>query len=145
MHFESLSKNYEENARKHGIKLSNKTKKYKVKKKRHKKNKRNKLIKTNLKYKDYIKSVFWRNRKNAYFRKHGKKCTLCDSTKVGLHHLVYKDFGAEKDEHLIALCWYHHEKFHIEYGVQGNMIKNTNEYIDEQNQLNEFENILKNL
>lgn len=81
-------------------------------------------------YYEYIKSNEWDARKNRYYRTHQKKCVICGSTDfVNLHHAVYGDFGNEKDEHLFAFCRFHHEGFHEEYGVKGNMLAETMAYI----------------
>lgn len=77
-------------------------------------------------YNIYIKSEWWEKRKNKYYQKHSKKCALCDSKKyITLHHLIYKDYGNELDENLVALCSEHHKLFHQMYGVKGDMKKDT--------------------
>lgn len=71
------------------------------------------------KYKVYIKSKFWEKRKNKYFREHGRYCDICKSSyQTSVHHLHYKNFGYEKDEDLVSLCWFHHEDFHKKFGVK---------------------------
>lgn len=75
------------------------------------------------KYNIYIKSKFWEERKNQYYRTHIKQCIVCQSYKqITVHHLNYKakEYGKEKDEDLVALCWECHEDFHNKYGVTKN-------------------------
>lgn len=82
-------------------------------------------------YKIYIKSPFWRKRRNEYFRKFGNKCSICGSSRyINLHHKKYGNYGFEKDEDLVSLCQKHHEQFHTEFGkTKGNMSKETDEFI----------------
>jgi hypothetical protein len=78
------------------------------------------------KYKVYIKSKWWRQRKNRYYQDFGKKCMLCGSAKfIDLHHIEYKssEFGFEKDKTLIALCRNCHAEFHLRYKLKQNMQK----------------------
>lgn len=97
------------------------------------------------KYTEYIKSKFWRERKFAYYRKFGKKCSLCQITvKIQLHHLVYRDFGREKDEHLIPLCETHHREFHENNEIGHNMVTSTHQFIQDKQEEEEFNNITKN-
>lgn len=82
------------------------------------------------KYNAYIKSHWWTERKNRYYQSYPKLCVVCRSSKyITLHHMVYGELGNEKDEHLIPLCKKHHEGYHIEYGVRGNMLETTLEYV----------------
>lgn len=91
------------------------------------------------KYKDYIKSKWWKKRKIKYYQKFGKKCAVCKSIyHIQLHHLIYGNYGFEKDEHLIALCSIHHEEYHKQYGVKENMFDDTNEFIKEQIEILDF-------
>lgn len=91
------------------------------------------------KYDAYIKSHWWTKRKNKYYQNHGRRCEICGSAKfIVLHHMVYGEFGNEKDEHLMPLCKSHHEGYHIEYGVSGNMLEQTWSYVEkEQIKLNQ--------
>jgi 5-methylcytosine-specific restriction endonuclease McrA len=69
-------------------------------------------------YTAYIESKYWEDRKNKYYQIHGKKCSVCGSTRyVSLHHLDYTRLGDELDEDLVAACWSCHKKFHEKYGV----------------------------
>jgi len=54
--------------------------------------------------------------------------------------MVYGEFGKEKDKHLIPLCKFHHEDYHIKNRVKGNMLKTTYNYIK-----NEKLNLLKTI
>lgn len=82
-------------------------------------------------YSIYIKSKWWEERKNRYFQNNPRKCAVCGSCNfVQLHHAVYANYGKEKDEHLFALCSFHHKKFHEHFGKPTrNMVKATNNFI----------------
>ncbi len=81
-------------------------------------------------YPVYIKSHWWRKRKNAYYKIHGRKCSVCNKARyVDLHHKVYGNYGNENDNDLVPLCRKHHEGFHTRYGVKGNMRNETDEYV----------------
>lgn len=85
------------------------------------------------KYKEYIKSKFWRIRRSKYFKKYGKKCMVCGSIKsINLHHIEYNnsEFGFEEDKTLIVLCRDCHEEFHSIYGVSHNSQKELIEFIE---------------
>lgn len=92
-------------------------------------------------YKKYITSNFWGRRKNDWYQKFGRKCVVCGSSEfVNLHHIVYKKFGEEKDEHLVCFCRNHHEKFHKLYGVKHSMVRETKEFINVERGLLELKN-----
>ncbi len=94
------------------------------------------------KYKIYIKSKYWKLRRDKYFRELGRKCVVCGSSKyVNLHHLVYEDYGSEKNENLVVFCRFHHEEFHKEIGVKKNMVDETYQFIIDQRELLEFPKI----
>lgn len=98
------------------------------------------------KYKEYIKSAAWKDRRKAYYALHKKECVVCKSNhRVGLHHLTYRNLGREKDEELVALCWSCHEGYHNQYGVKHDNDEDTQQYIIEEQQLEEFREIAKNL
>lgn len=84
------------------------------------------------KYKIYINSIHWENRKNSYWQNHKRECAKCQSIKiVQLHHCFYRNghYGKEPDEDLIPLCQNHHKEFHEKYGVKKNMKRETQEFI----------------
>ena len=86
-------------------------------------------------YKTYIKSQFWEDRKNKYWRDYGRKCGICSSTHyVTLHHKIYisKEFGFEPDDHVVAFCVACHFKFHNDRKTKRDMIKETNAFVKEQ-------------
>jgi len=81
-------------------------------------------------YKVYIRGRYWTERKHRYFSAHAKRCAVCRTTQnVALHHLVYGNYGAERDEDLIPLCGRHHSIFHALHGVARNMKETTAEYV----------------
>lgn len=85
-------------------------------------------------YTEYIHSPEWYDRRNRYYKAHGRKCGACGSSqKLHLHHMLYTDFdGTEPDAHLVPLCETHHDGYHALYGTRPNMIKTTMEYVDAQ-------------
>lgn len=85
------------------------------------------------KYGLYIKSIFWKNRKNKFYKENKKICFICGSTKyIQLNHLEYNSelFGNEPDSMLVALCKSHHEEFHALYGVKKKMYDEFNDFIE---------------
>lgn len=82
-------------------------------------------------YKVYIKSHWWDKRRAEFFKRYGRKCALCRSSKfVQLHHSFYGEYGFEKDEHLVPLCQPHHFLFHKEIGkVKKDMTKETLKFL----------------
>lgn len=116
--------------------------KSKVSCKKKERKKREYLNRIPKKYAIYIKSKHWEKRKNQYYKIHRKICQACNSkTYIDLHHLLYGNFGNEKDEHLTALCRECHEEYHTIYGVKGNMIDDTNKFIIEKREQVEFPKI----
>jgi len=114
--------------------------KYKLSKRKFKKLKRLKQLASRgrnksgapLKYKEYIKSMFWRKRRNRFFAEFGRICFICKiKSHIVLHHLEYKNnlFGVEPDESLVCLCNGCHEEFHAIYGVKQKMYDEFNEFI----------------
>lgn len=85
------------------------------------------------KYYEYIKSIYWKNRRTQYFKKFGRKCVACNSNKkIQLHHLEYDSnyFGREKDESLAVLCQPCHEEFHTSFGSNQKMYDEFNEFLE---------------
>lgn len=89
------------------------------------------------KYTVYIISKWWDERKNRYFQKYGKRCEVCGHSKhVQVHHKLYKNYGTEKDEHLVALCRFHHSQLHLGIGkIKKDMIAITNSLVAEMKQM----------
>lgn len=59
----------------------------------------------NIKYRDYIKSHWWKAKRNHILKKRGRKCEKCRSTKrIQVHHLTYERLGRELDSDLQVLC-----------------------------------------
>lgn len=115
--------------------LTNKSiKGFSIKKKKNKKpRKERKYARVPKKYNVYIKSKWWKKRRNKYFQDFGKKCLICGSSKyVVLHHLEYNHtvFGNEPDTMLVQLCNPHHEEFHAIYGVKHKMYADFDEFIE---------------
>lgn len=55
-------------------------------------------------YKDFIKSKRWQDKRQAYFKKYGKRCQACGTYKgpIHVHHMDYSRFGGR--EYLTDLC-----------------------------------------
>ena len=49
-----------------------------------------------------------------------KICAVCGYPAVELHHLVYANFGSERDKDLVPLCRLHHQGLHDFAGVRQN-------------------------
>ncbi len=108
-------------------------------------NKKKKTTRVPVKYKLYIVSKHWENRKNLYYQSHKRICQACNSSSnIAVHHMFYGNYGQEKDEHLVALCRDCHEEFHTIYGVKKNMINFTNEFIEEKRQSIELKGLIEN-
>jgi len=89
------------------------------------------LPKTKQEYTMYVHSPQWKDRKDKYWREHGKFCRACNSKKgLTVHHVHYGYLGREKDEHIIGLCWDCHRDFHSEYGTKTVMQEETLEFIE---------------
>jgi 5-methylcytosine-specific restriction endonuclease McrA len=54
-------------------------------------------------YRDYITGPKWQAKRQAYFRKYGKRCQACYSGQgpIHVHHMDYARLG---NEHLTDLC-----------------------------------------
>lgn len=99
-------------------------------------NKRNKTSK----YRTYIESPLWENRKNEYYKNHLKKCNRCGSCRyVSLHHMYYdyNTFGTEPDDILVPLCSSCHKEYHRIYGTKKDMIATTMSFIESFNKSTE--------
>lgn len=85
------------------------------------------------KYETYINSPHWEKRKNEYYQKYPRVCSVCASCKhIHLHHAVYAEYGKEQDGHLFPLCDDHHSEFHKLIGkTKRDMLKETLDFIQE--------------
>lgn len=118
-----------EHKRKLEAKANRILKKTKVRRGKRKKHKR-KI--PQMSYRVYIKSAYWKKRKNDYFGKYGKKCAVCgQKSGVTLHHKKYdsKLNGKEPDDFFVALCPRHHHEFHQNHELAKNMEKETDMYV----------------
>ena len=83
-----------------------------------------------LQYENFINSPLWEQVKNGYYQRNPRRCAACDTYQhINLHHMVYGNFGEEKDEELVALCSPHHKQYHTENGTQRNMLSKTTFFI----------------
>jgi len=83
------------------------------------------------KYKIYIESHHWEDRKNKYYQTHEKRCKKCLSyNHVSLHHIVYGNYGRELDQDLAPLCENCHRDFHNKYGVEKNSHNSFMEFME---------------
>lgn len=91
---------------------------------------RKKQHQTRPKYENYINSKAWRTFREAYWKRHGKKCAGCEVTDgLTLHHVHYGYLGRERDEDVVPFCWDCHREFHDEYGTSTVMLEETNDFI----------------
>ena len=64
-------------------------------------------------YRSYIRSPAWFERRRKHLVKHGGQCKACGATeKIHLHHKTYDRLGAERDGDLVALCETCHKAVH---------------------------------
>lgn len=118
-------------------KIKQKTKKVntKLRKSKKKKGKQRKYKnRVPRKYSVYIKSIHWENRKNRYWREHGRQCCVCGSYKhVQLHHGKYgwTHFGNEPDDWMFPMCNSCHFDFHENNRTKADMLAETLNYIEE--------------
>lgn len=67
------------------------------------------------KYKEFLKSEYWKEVKKVILIRDGKKCTQCGCKKLlNIHHLTYANHMKEHEhpEDLITLCRVCHQKVH---------------------------------
>ena len=65
------------------------------------------------KYKSYIISQAWYEKKTEYRNsKLPQNCLVCQEPKVDLHHRTYKRLGGEWLNDLVPLCRQHHDGVH---------------------------------
>ena len=97
------------------------------------------------KYKDYIKSKAWFNRRERHFSMFGEICVVCGVTNnIDVHHISYRHLGREQDEELVSLCRDHHKAYHEQYGVKRDNI-NTHQFIVTESSIVQFDEIVKTL
>jgi 5-methylcytosine-specific restriction endonuclease McrA len=67
-----------------------------------------------MRYREYLRSDRWKKQRKRTFQNHGRRCVVCGSEKVEVHHLTYKSLGNEDPKkHLLPLCREHHQQVHI--------------------------------
>lgn len=76
------------------------------------------LLLRSLSYGDYLKTKYWKNRRQKALSK-TNQCALCGhssyysgGTTLEVHHRSYDNLGEEKDDDLVVLCHNCHSKFH---------------------------------
>ena len=70
-------------------------------------------------YYEYLKTEAWQEQRAKIFRRDGFQCVCCGSAKnLEVHHITYKNLGAEEKSDLVTLCGDCHEKVH-----SGEMLK----------------------
>lgn len=93
-------------------------------------------------YRSYMKSRYWKKRKNDYFGKFGKRCEVCGKRAgVTLHHKKYDPelYGKEPDDFFVALCEYHHNEFHTNHLTSSDMTTETDLYVATAKQIEQFD------
>lgn len=64
-------------------------------------------------YADYLKTEYWKTRRQRALQKALFACQLCKCTEcLDVHHNTYERIGGELDSDLIVLCRECHELFH---------------------------------
>lgn len=72
------------------------------------------------KYKDYLKSKHWKNKRKVVLELKNNTCEYCKTNKnLQVHHTTYKNIGDEKISDLMVLCEECHQATH-------RLIKETN-------------------
>lgn len=62
------------------------------------------------KYKRYLRSGKWFNKRKKMFSLVGKKCEMCGGRyRVQVHHMTYKRLYNERSSDLLVVCKYHHD------------------------------------
>lgn len=84
--------------------------------------KRSKARKVRIKYKDYISSKEWKNKRNSRIKNYIDKCECCKkmffNSQLSLHHHTYKRLGKEKYEDLVVVCKICHYNIHFEEWIK---------------------------
>jgi 5-methylcytosine-specific restriction endonuclease McrA len=96
----------------------------------------------------YIHSEAWKQKRRAVIKKHKGRCVACGNIGWHVHHLTYERLYKENTDDLTLFCGRCHTLFHESYGMARNMVKETNQFIEEmrRNRKNEAEeNIIDNL
>lgn len=63
-------------------------------------------------YDEYMKSMAWFRRRDAYFREYRYECHCGEKRAIELHHKTYERLGAERDEDFVPLCGDCHKHVH---------------------------------
>ena len=74
-------------------------------------------IKRIKKYRSYIVSKKWKQKRVAFFQVHGRKCYICGNKKrLEIHHRTCKNLRKEKAADVIPLCHTCHEDVSFDKG-----------------------------
>lgn len=65
-----------------------------------------------LSYRAYLASEPWRRFRARYWASHERLCSVCGSTRPGLHHLTYERLGHERFSDVVPLCAADHRALH---------------------------------
>lgn len=64
-------------------------------------------------YYEYLKTEAWQEQRAKIFKRDGFRCVCCEAEKnLEVHHVTYKNLGAEEVSDLVTLCRVCHEKLH---------------------------------
>jgi hypothetical protein len=65
-------------------------------------------------YAEYLASDHWKDFRSRYLLSPStpKRCLVCKSDLITLHHVTYGTLGEELFEDVIPLCWPHHDAVH---------------------------------
>jgi 5-methylcytosine-specific restriction endonuclease McrA len=64
-------------------------------------------------YQNYLHSDAWQALRAQAIERANGQCALCSKrSRLEVHHRVYVEFGQERLEHLVVLCWECHRRHH---------------------------------
>lgn len=81
-----------------------------------KKNKNNKkIVNRPKKYREYIRSDYWKKQRDYNINFFSGKCALCNRIAKTSHHRTYKYKDEKENKNIVALCFECHDLFHKNY------------------------------
>lgn len=68
---------------------------------------------TQFPYREYLKTDWWKTRRERALQLAGHRCQVCNSAQgPNVHHRTYERLGHERDADLLVLCESCHKLFH---------------------------------
>ena len=65
-----------------------------------------------LRYRAYLETGYWQEKRKRIIQKAGGRCRRCDARATTVHHERYRGFGRERDTDLTAVCSRCHTMLH---------------------------------